>query len=81
MNISKTLTILWYDEYGFLPYNSIIYMNAAPAYKTASMNAKRNGAPYGILLTTTPGFMSTDKTLSILYSDIESKSILIAGKY
>ena len=57
----KTLTILWYDEYGFLPYNSIIYMNAAPAYKTASMNAKRNGAPYGILLTTTPGFMSTDE--------------------
>ena len=36
-------------------------MNAAPAYKTASMNAKRNGAPYGILLTTTPGFMSTDE--------------------
>lgn len=56
----KTLTLLWYDEYGFLPYNGIIYMNAAPAFKTASMGAKRNGAPYGILLTTTPGFMSTD---------------------
>ena len=55
----KTLTMLWYDEYGFLPYNDVIYMNAAPAYKTASMNAKRNGAPYGILITTTPGFMST----------------------
>lgn len=51
----KTLTLLWYDEYGFLPYNGIIYMNAAPAFKTASMGAKRNGAPYGILLTTTPG--------------------------
>lgn len=55
----KTLSMIWYDEYGFLPYNDIIYMNAAPAFKTASMNAKKNGAPYGILLSTTPGFMST----------------------
>ena len=30
-------------------------MNAAPAYKTAAMNAKRTGAPHGILITTTPG--------------------------
>lgn len=57
----KTLTMMWYDEYGFLPYNDVIYMNAAPAYKTAAMNAKANGAPFGILITTTPGFMSTDE--------------------
>lgn len=55
----KTLTMIWYDEYAFLPYNDTIYMNAAPAYKTAAMNAKANGAPYGILITTTPGFMTT----------------------
>lgn len=55
----KTLTAMWFDEYGFLPYNDIIYMNAMPAFKTASMNCKANGAPYGILITTTPGFMST----------------------
>ena len=30
-------------------------MNAAPAYKTAAMNAKRTGSPHGILITTTPG--------------------------
>lgn len=54
-----SLTSMWFDEYGFLPYNDIIYMNAMPAFKTASMNAKRNGSPYGILITTTPGFMST----------------------
>lgn len=59
MKNQKTLSMIWYDEYGFLPYNDIIYMNAAPAFKTASMNAKKNGAPYGILLSTTPGFMST----------------------
>ena len=57
----KTLTFIWYDEYGFLPFNDVIYMNAAPAFKTASMNAKAAHAPYGILITTTPGFMSTNE--------------------
>ena len=55
----KTLTLMWYDEYGFLPYNDVIYMNAAPAYKTAAMIAKQNGSPHGIVITTTPGFMTT----------------------
>ena len=50
---------MWFDEYAFIPYNDTIYMNSAPAHKTAAMNAKRNGAPYGILITTTPGFMTT----------------------
>ena len=59
MKYTKTLTMMWYDEYAFLPYNDVIYMNAAPAYKTAAMNAKRNGSPHGILITTTPGFMTT----------------------
>ena len=55
----KTLTVMWYDEYGFLPYNDVIYMNAAPAFKTAATIAKQNGAPHGIIITTTPGFMTT----------------------
>ena len=55
VNKLKTLTFIWYDEYGFLPFNDVIYMNAAPAFKTASMNAKAAHAPYGILITTTPG--------------------------
>lgn len=55
----KTLTNIWYDEYGFMPYNDIVYLNAAPAYKTAAQIAKDNGAPYGILITTTPGYMTT----------------------
>lgn len=33
-------------------------MNAAPAFKTASMLAKQNGAPFGILISTTPGSQS-----------------------
>ena len=55
----KSVGAIWYDEYAFIPYNDIVYMNAAPAFKTAAMNAKRNGSPFGILITTTPGFMST----------------------
>ena len=51
----------WYDEYAFIPYNNIIYLSATPAYKTASMNAKKNGAPYGIIITTTPGDLTTDE--------------------
>ena len=46
---------MWYDEYAFLPFNDIIYMNAAPAFKTAATIAKENHSPYGILITTTPG--------------------------
>lgn len=51
----------WYDEYAFIPYNDIVYLSATPAFKTASMNAKKNGAPYGILITTTPGDLTTDE--------------------
>ena len=42
------------------PYNNIVYKAAVPAFSTASKNAARNGAPYGILLTTTPGDLTTD---------------------
>ena len=56
-----TLPRIWFDEFAFIPYNKIIYLASTPAYKTASMNAKRNGAPYGIIITTTPGDMTTDE--------------------
>ena len=53
----------WYDEFAFIIHNDIIYQSATPAYKTASQNAKRNGAPYGIIMSTTPGDMTTDHGL------------------
>ena len=56
-----TMPIHWYDEYAFILHNSIIYAAATPAFSTASANAKRNGAPYGILITTTPGDLTTDE--------------------
>jgi hypothetical protein len=43
-----------------MPYNNTVYDAAVPAFSTASSNAARNGAPYGILLTTTPGDLTSD---------------------
>ena len=54
-----TMAIQWYDEFSFLPFNDIVYMAATPAFSKASENAKRNGAPYGMLITTTPGDLTT----------------------
>lgn len=59
----RTIPLLWADEYAFIPYNGVIYLNTVPAFKTASLNAKRNNAPYGILITTTPGILTTDEGL------------------
>lgn len=56
-----TMPIHWYDEYAFILHNSIIYAAATPAFSTASTNAKQHGAPYGILITTTPGDLTTDE--------------------
>lgn len=57
----RTIPILWADEYAFIPFNGVIYLNTVPAFKTASLNAKKNGAPYGMLITTTPGMLTTDE--------------------
>ena len=56
-----TMAIQYYDEFAFLPYNNIVYTAAAPAFSRASKNAREHGAPYGILITTTPGDMSTNE--------------------
>ena len=36
-------------------------MSATPAFSTASKSAKKNGKPFGILITTTPGDLSTEE--------------------
>ena len=73
MNTLKTLTFIWYDEYGFMPFNDIVYMNAAPAFKTASDNARNAHAPYGILITTTPGSPYRIRPTIISYRIIENR--------
>ena len=50
----------YYDEFAFMPFNKTVYLAATPAFSTASKNAALNGAPYGILITTTPGDLLTD---------------------
>lgn len=45
----------WYDEFAFLKFNEIVYQSATPAQSQASEEAKANGRPYHILITTTPG--------------------------
>lgn len=57
----RTTPIIYIDEYAFIQYNSIIYTNMVPAFNTASNNARRNGSPYGMLVTTTPGLLTTDE--------------------
>ena len=57
----RTTPIIYIDEYGFIQYNSIIYTNMVPAFNTASKNAARNNSPYGMLVTTTPGMLTTDE--------------------
>lgn len=59
----RTTPNIYIDEYAFIPYNDIVYTNMVPAYNTASLNAKANHSPYGILITTTPGMLATEEGL------------------
>lgn len=54
-----TIPIQFYDEFAFMPFNQEVLMAAVPAFSRASENAKRNNAPYGMLITTTPGDLLT----------------------
>ena len=49
----------WYDEFAFLKYNDIIFASATPANSQASLEARRNGKPYHICISTTPGDLNT----------------------
>ena len=49
------MPLQYYDEFAFIPYNDIVYASAMPAFMKASENAKANNAPYGIMITSTPG--------------------------
>ena len=55
-----SVPLWWADEWAFAPYNEDIYLNAIPAWKRAAMNSEANGAPFGILFTTTPGFLTDE---------------------
>lgn len=54
-----TLPWCWFDEFAFLLYNEIIWASAIPAWSKASEVAIENGIPSALLITTTPGDLST----------------------
>lgn len=51
----STQVIQYYDEFEFTNCIKTIVEAAGPAFATASENAKRNGAMYGRIFTSTPG--------------------------
>jgi hypothetical protein len=56
-----TVAMQYWDEFAFINYNKDMYLAAIPAFSTAKRNAINSGSPYGILLTTTPGVLTTDE--------------------
>ena len=59
----RTSVFIYFDEYAFMPYNKTVYAAAGPAFSTAANVAKSVGAHYGIMITTTPGDLTTDEGL------------------
>ena len=57
----RTTSIIYIDEWAFIKHNKIIYLNMVPAWNTAARNARTNNKPYGMLITTTPGMLTTDE--------------------
>ena len=68
-----TQPLQYYDEFGWIIHNNLIYESATPAFITAANNAKNNNAPYGILMTTTPGVTFT------VYLSVFSNECVLAG--
>lgn len=56
----RTITNCWLDESAFFQYLEESLQNAMPALTTAFRNCKMNGAPHGLCLTSTPGFLSDE---------------------
>jgi hypothetical protein len=54
-----TTSNIYFDEFAFLARNEKIFLAARPAWVTASENARKNGTPYGITITTTPNNVDT----------------------
>lgn len=57
----RTITNCWIDESAFFQYLRESLLNGMPALTTAFRNCKLNGAPHGLMLTSTPGFLTTEE--------------------
>lgn len=54
-----TVSNIYWDEFSFTKYCDITYQACIPAWKKAAENAKKNGTPYGFIITTTPANLDT----------------------
>lgn len=54
-----TIANVYWDEFSFTKYCDITYQAAIHAFKKASENARKNGTPYGFIITTTPANLDT----------------------
>ena len=57
----RTITNCWIDESAFFQYLEESLQNGMPALTTAFRNCRMNGAPHGLCLTSTPGFLTTEE--------------------
>lgn len=57
----RTVTNCWIDESAFFQYLEESLQNGMPALTTAFRNCKANGAPHGLCMTSTPGFLTTEE--------------------
>ena len=57
----QTITNCWIDESAFFQYLEETLQNGMPALTTAFRNCRANGAPHGLCLTSTPGFLTTEE--------------------
>ena len=76
-----TVPNIYMDEFAFLTYNDIVYRAAYPAWKTASENAKLNGSPTGIHITTTPNNLDENTPGAYMYSMIQDSCDFIYEMY
>ena len=56
----RTITNCWLDESAFFQYLEETLQNSMPALTRAFKNCRDNGAPHGLCLTSTPGFLTTE---------------------
>lgn len=57
----QTITNCWIDESAFFQFLEESLQNGMPALTTAFRNCRINGAPHGLCLTSTPGFLTTEE--------------------
>lgn len=57
----RTVTNCWIDESAFFQFLEESLQNGMPALTTAFRNCRQNGAPHGLCLTSTPGFLTTEE--------------------